>query len=76
MITAVAEWVYLDAPQVAAYFSRAHMPFTEMNLMLQELGEPGATVEAVADRFIAERGEVWRPWVGLPAQDSVTPAPQ
>jgi glycine betaine/proline transport system substrate-binding protein len=70
VITAVAEWVYLDAPQVAAYFSRAHMPFAEMNLMLQQLGEPGATVETVADRFIAERGEVWRSWVGLPAQDS------
>jgi glycine betaine/proline transport system substrate-binding protein len=67
VITALAEWVYLDAPQVAAYFSRAHMPFAEMNLMLQQLGEPGATVETVADRFIEERGEVWRPWVGLPA---------
>lgn len=68
VVTAVAEWVYLDAPQVAAYFSRAHMPFAEMNLMLQHLGEPGATVETVADRFIEERGEIWRPWVGLPAQ--------
>lgn len=69
VVTAVAEWVYLDAPQVAAYFSRAHMPFAEMNLMLQQLGEPGATVETVADRFIEERGEIWRPWVGLPAQE-------
>jgi glycine betaine/proline transport system substrate-binding protein len=68
VVVALAEWVYLDAPQVAAYFSRAHMPFAEMNLMLQQLGEPGATAETVADRFIAERGEVWRPWVGLPAQ--------
>jgi glycine betaine/proline transport system substrate-binding protein len=68
VITAVAEWVYLNAPQVAAYFSRARMPVPEMNLMLQELGEPGATVETVADRFVAERAEVWRPWVGLPAQ--------
>jgi glycine betaine/proline transport system substrate-binding protein len=76
VITAVAEWVYLNAPQVAAYFSRAHMPFAEMNLMLQQLGEPGATVETVADRFIAERGEVWRPWVGLSAEAPVAPAPQ
>jgi glycine betaine/proline transport system substrate-binding protein len=68
VVTAVAEWVYLDAPQVAAYFSRAHMPFAEMNRMLQQLGDPGATVETVADRFIAERTEIWRPWVGLPAQ--------
>lgn len=66
VITAVAEWVYLDAPQVAVYFSRAHMPFAEMDLMLQQLGEPGATIETVADRFVEERGEVWRPWVGLP----------
>ena len=45
-----------------------------MNLMLKELGEPGATIETVADRFVAERGEVWRPWVGLPAQDEAKPA--
>lgn len=68
VITAVAEWVYLEAPQVAAYFSRAHMPFAEMNLMLKDLGEPGATVESVADRFIEQRAEVWRPWVGLAPQ--------
>lgn len=68
VVIALAEWVYLDAPQVAAYFGRAHMPFAEMNMMLQQLGEAGATVETVADRFIAERGAVWRPWVGLPAE--------
>jgi glycine betaine/proline transport system substrate-binding protein len=65
---AVAEWVYLEAPQVAAYFSRARMPFAEMNRMLQQLGEPGATVETVAQLFVAERGEIWRPWAGLPAK--------
>ncbi len=72
VVIALAEWVYLDAPQVAAYFGRTRMPFTEMNLMLQQLGQAGETVESVADRFIAERGEVWRPWVGLPAVE--TPA--
>lgn len=66
VIVALAEWVYLGAPQVAAYFGRARMPFAEMNRMLQQLGEPGATVESVADRFVVERGEIWRPWVGLP----------
>ena len=76
VITALAEWVYLDAPQVAAYFSRAHMPFAEMSLMLKELGDPGATVETVADRFVAERAEIWRPWVGLPAQDPAAAKPQ
>jgi glycine betaine/proline transport system substrate-binding protein len=72
VVIALAEWVYLDAPQVAAYFQRAHMPFAEMNRMLQQLQDPGATVETVADRFIAERGEVWRPWLGLNAADVTT----
>ncbi len=77
VVVAVAEWVYLDAPQVAAYFGRARMPFAEMNLMLQQLGEAGATVETVADRFIAERSEIWRPWVGLPPlEQPIEPAPQ
>ncbi|OEO32320.1 hypothetical protein VW23_012140 [Devosia insulae DS-56] len=77
VVVALAEWVYLDAPQVAAYFGRARMPFAEMNLMLQQLGEAGATVETVADRFIAERGEIWRPWVGLPPLEApAEPAPQ
>ena len=67
VVVAVAEWVYLEAPQVAAYFARARMPFAEMNRMLQQLGEPGATVETVAQLFVAERGEIWRPWAGLPA---------
>ncbi len=65
VIVAVSEWVYLEAPQVASYFQRAKMPFAEMNRMLQQLSETGATVEGVAGRFIAERGAVWRPWVGL-----------
>ena len=37
VVVAVAEWVYLDAPQVAAYFARARMPFAEMNTLLQNL---------------------------------------
>ena len=41
VVVALAEWVYLDAPQVAAYFGRARMPFAEMNKMLQQLGEAG-----------------------------------
>ena len=77
VVVALAGWVYLGAPQVAAYFGRARMPFDEMNRLLLQLGEAGATVESVADRFVAERGEIWRPWVGLPAQSpSIEPAPQ
>ena len=48
VIIALAEWVYLEAPQIAAYFQRAKMPFAEMNAMLQQLSETGATVESVA----------------------------
>ncbi|WP_417307582.1 glycine betaine ABC transporter substrate-binding protein [Devosia sp.] len=69
VIVALAEWVYVNAPQVATYFGRARMPFAEMNQMLQQLGETGETVESVADRFVAERGEIWRPWVGLPPEE-------
>lgn len=67
VIVALSEWVYVDAPQVAAYFQRAKMPIADMNAMLQQLSEPGATVESVAARFIAEKGDVWRPWAGLAA---------
>jgi glycine betaine/proline transport system substrate-binding protein len=64
VIVALAQWVYLEAPEVAAYFQRAQMPFAEMNTLLQNLSEPGATIEAVADAFVAARGEIWLPWVG------------
>jgi glycine betaine/proline transport system substrate-binding protein len=68
VITAVSEWVFIEAPEIAAYFQRAKMPFAEMNAMLQQLTETGATVESVAERFVTERGAVWRPWAGLPAE--------
>lgn len=68
VVIALSEWVYMEAPQVASYFQRARMPVAEMNAMLQALGEPGATVEAVAQGFVAARGAVWRPWAGLPAE--------
>jgi glycine betaine/proline transport system substrate-binding protein len=64
VIIALAQWVYLDAPEVAAYFQRAKMPFAEMNALLQNLNEPGATIEGVADAFVAARAEIWQPWVG------------
>jgi glycine betaine/proline transport system substrate-binding protein len=64
VVIAVADWVFVEAPAVAAYFTRAQMPMAEMNTLLLWLNEGGATVETVADRFVAERGDVWRPWVG------------
>jgi len=66
VVGALAEWVFTEAPQIAAYFSRASMPLSEMNTLLAQLNEPGATVEAVADRFVAEREDLWREWVGTP----------
>lgn len=68
VVIALSEWVYEAAPQVASYFQRAKMPFVEMNAMLQALSEPGATVETVAEAFVASRGAVWGPWVGLPVE--------
>ncbi len=68
VVIGLAEWVYLEAPQVAAYFGRARMPVSEMDKLLQELGEPGAAVETVADRFVSERQEVWQAWVGQALQ--------
>jgi glycine betaine/proline transport system substrate-binding protein len=43
------------------------MPLTEMNALLAELNATGATVDAVADKFVATRQEVWQRWVGTVA---------
>lgn len=64
VVVALAEWVFTDIPTIAAYFQRTSLPLAEMNALLAQLSEPGASVEAVADRFVAEREEIWREWVG------------
>lgn len=64
VVTAVGDWVFAQIPAVAAYFQRATMPLTEMDALLAQLNLPEASVESVADRFVAEREEVWRAWVG------------
>jgi len=61
---AVAEWLFTDIPMVAAYLQRSSMPLELMDELLAELNEPGATIEGVADRFVEEREDVWRAWVG------------
>jgi glycine betaine/proline transport system substrate-binding protein len=61
---AVAEWVFAEAPSVASYFQRATMPMADMDGLLAQLNEPGATVEDVAARFVAQRGDIWRKWTG------------
>ncbi len=64
VVVALAEWVFTDIPTIAAYFGRTSLPLAEMNAMLAQLGEQGATIESVADRFVAEREDVWGRWVG------------
>jgi glycine betaine/proline transport system substrate-binding protein len=66
VVIALSEWVFAEAPVVASYFGRASMPLAEMDRLLAQLNEPGATVEAVADRFVAEKRDIWGPWVGTP----------
>ena len=67
VVTALSEWVFTDIPAIAGYFQRTSLPLAEMNAMLAELGEPGGTVEAVAERFVAQRGDLWAGWVGSAA---------
>lgn len=63
VVIALAERVFLDLPQVAGYFQRASLPLAEMNRLLAQLNQPGATPEAVAASFVAERGDIWRAWL-------------
>ena len=67
VVIALAEWVFTDIPAIAAYFQRAAMPLSEMDKLLLALNDTGASVESVADDFVARREEIWRPWVGAAA---------
>ncbi|WP_108460759.1 glycine betaine ABC transporter substrate-binding protein [Devosia naphthalenivorans] len=64
VVVALSEWVFAEAPLIASYFQRASVPLAEMDRLLAQLNEPGATVEGVADRFVAEKRDVWGAWVG------------
>lgn len=64
VVVALSEWVFGDIPAIAGYFQRSSLPLAEMNMLLAQLNEPGATVAGIADRFVAEREEIWRAWVG------------
>ena len=64
VVTALAEWVFTEAPTVASYFQRATMPIAEMNTLLGQLNEPGATAEGIAERFVATRRDLWGTWLG------------
>ncbi len=65
VVMAVADRLFSDAPAIVGYFQRSTMPFAEMNRLLAQLNEPGATPEGVAAKFVAERADVWEDWVGL-----------
>lgn len=64
VVSAVAEWVFTEAPNVAGYFQRATLPIAEMNRLLAQANEPGATIEGVAERFVAEHSDIWQAWTG------------
>lgn len=64
VVIAVAEWVFNDAPEVAAYFQRATMPLEEMNRLLAWQIENDASPEAVAQFFLITGREIWQSWAG------------
>lgn len=76
VVIAVAEWVFADAPEVAAYLERASMPLAEMNRLLAWQAEHEASPEAVAQHFLLTGREIWHGWVGTreaqgPEEDAV-----
>ncbi|NGP16383.1 glycine betaine ABC transporter substrate-binding protein [Devosia aurantiaca] len=64
VIIAVAERVFTTTPTIASYFQRSSITLEEMNTLLAQLTAEGATPEAVADRFVAERRDLWGGWLG------------
>lgn len=64
VVIALVERVFTETPLIAGYFQRASLPLAEMNAMLAQLNAPGATIESIADRFVAERAEIWGGWPG------------
>jgi glycine betaine/proline transport system substrate-binding protein len=64
IVVAISEWLATDVPVVAGYFRRSSLALSEMNTLLAQLNEPGASIEAVADRFVATRQDIWGAWVG------------
>lgn len=75
VVVALAEWVFDEAPQVAGYFQRASLPLGEMNTLLAHLATSGATPEAVAERFVAERADIWSAWVGAASEEGEQATP-
>lgn len=65
VVIALADRVFEEAPQIAGYFQRAHMPIAEMNMLLAWQSEQGKTGEEAAERFVETREEIWRTWLGI-----------
>ena len=61
---ALSEWVFTDIPAIAGYFQRSSLSLAEMNRLLSELNQADSSLADVADGFVAERGDIWRRWVG------------
>ncbi|WP_196260709.1 glycine betaine ABC transporter substrate-binding protein [Pelagibacterium limicola] len=68
VVIALAEWVFVNAPEIAAYFGRAQMPLEEMNRLLAWQTEHEASPEEVATHFILTRPQIWRHWTGMDAE--------
>ena len=66
VVIALVERVFTETPEIARYFQRASLPLDEMNDLLAQLNAGGTTVEAIAERFVAERAALWRQWVDAP----------
>lgn len=64
VVIAAAEWVFTDAPELAAYLGRARMPLEEMNRLLNWQAENEASADEAATHFIVTRPDIWQGWVG------------
>ncbi len=58
-----SDWVSEDVPLVSRYLRRATMSIEEMNRVLNWQSEGEVDFEELAARFVAEREDVWHPWV-------------
>lgn len=75
VVIAAAEWVFTDAPEIAAYLSRAQMPLEEMNRLLAWQAEHEATPDEVATHFIVTNPQMWQGWTGSePGGDLLVPS--
>lgn len=69
VVVAVAERIFVNAPDVADYLARASMPLPEMNRLLAWQAEQEATPDAVAQHFLITGRDLWQSWVGTDEQE-------